>query len=355
MMGRMGKWISGNKKKTVFLVFVSMIVGYCTVPIPVPLFLPDWVTDTRIPVSQVVWLDSRRIVVWRGESRRNPGEPGGKAEYVLWTNGPDGGSVTPVDDINTLVGPDFCDGSGVVWNVQTKRREWSEVTKDGMVNNDFVCAETPIPDSAKGLSVFALRPGHGVISRPLRDREADYDSEEWKSPYRWHADDGSGRVVTLPMGYGNLDFSTEDIKYAPFLDAYLANHGFHEKGTDCDLAWWIYPGPKFEKFCATARGSGFTLFPTRLGVASSSRSVNILVGDIFENGIYLGVEGRTVRLLNGYGYGLKVSPDGCRMAISHSRRIQAPPDGTPFYLYIIDLCGHEAEIRELPGAAFDGI
>lgn len=359
MIGRMAKQIgdaaSRNWKKTAFLIFVSTIVGYCTIPIPVPLFLPDWVTDTRIPTGDFAWLDNRRIIIWRNEERRIPDLIGGKAEYVLWTDGPDGGTATPVDDLDALVGPDFCDGEGYDWNTQEKDLETEAKPKEGFVFNDFVCAETPIPESAKGRKVFPLRPGHGVISMPFGECRADCDSVKWSKPYRWHADDGSGRVVTLPNKNDDLKLSIEYFKYAPFLDAYLATQESYVKGRRCKFAWWIRPGPRFERFCAAPWGGWLGFVPTKLGPATHYRGIKTLIPEPFDRAyVYLTVNNRFVKPLPSHGYALKVSPDGCRLGRVHTRWATYDRDERGYSLYIIDLCGHEAEIRELRGEALDG-
>lgn len=341
-----GGFISNHPIAFIVLCLVSTMVAVCSIPIVTPLFLPDWVTDTGVSVFSYDWLDNRRIVVWRRPEDVKLGSPGGNSEYVLWTDGPDGGSVTPIESIDDIVGPGFCNGSGSNWNSRTKRREWHESAKEGLVYNNFVCAETPIPDSAKGRFVFALKPGHGVLSEPMGSCKDDCESDYWKWPYRWHADDGSGRVVELPYEDRSLSLSSVDVIYAPFLDAYLAKEERYEKGVDCQFAWWIRPGPRFERFCAAPRRWGDYIFPTKLGVGTNYVAYEPYYWHL-KNGVYLAVNNRFVRLISGFVDDFKVSPNGCRIALGHSRRLNQPSNSDQISLHVIDLCAHEDAIRDL--------
>ncbi|NQU57721.1 MAG: hypothetical protein HQ513_10835 [Rhodospirillales bacterium] len=342
----MGSFISNHPARFLVLSVVATMVAVCSVDVPSPLFLPKWVTDTRIPVGEFSWLDNRRIFVWKPQDSRQQGSVGGEAKYVLWTDGPNGGTVSPVNDIKATIGPDFCDGQGSTG----QKRGGDEATKDGFVFNKFVCADTPIPASAKGRYVFPLRPGHGVFSTPMGKCGTDCETDYWKKPYRWHADDGSGRVVKLPYDKDTLSLSTGHIKYAPFVDAYLAQEDRYEKGVECQFAWWIRPGPAFENFCAARRGYGYETFPTKLGIVTVEQVPSYHVGSTSDNGVYLSANNRFLTLIPGYSFGLRVSPDGCRIAVGHSRRQSSKKANT---LFVFDLCVHKDTILNTLGKLID--
>ena len=198
----------------------------------------------------------------------------------------------------------------------------------------------PLPEWSRSIATQVLWPRVGVISCNVRS----YSYANRQVPASFHK-------LTDPVGI-ELPFSCFDVrygfKYYTFKGAYFAQQrdlvSPWPVGRD-RKAYWLYADGKVETvlvpYSAVIRD---TMIPTARGIVTLTEPAS---GDS-NLGVYLITSAGPKRILRGYAGG-SVSPDGCRLAVSHDpefiRRIEHRRVSSTPSLKILELCSKDEPTR----------
>ncbi len=206
----------------------------------------------------------------------------------------------------------------VVWDKQAKTRTFyqgafgHEVAVQTKGFNGITCDATHGPDRSQNRSVLPLLPGHGYLYMgPRLGKESMKNTPVMLFP------EGATEGIPLPFGRREGDLA----RYYHFRGAYFFELAYFDpaKGYSSTtwpknmsrIAYWMWPDGHTERveFPNDILGAR----PTKAGIAYR------IFGTGAKDGVYLlAPNGDRKLVIQGHVVDLAISPDGCRIALSHS-------------------------------------
>lgn len=118
-------------------------------------------------------------------------------------------------------------------------------------------------------------------------------------------------------------YSWDGITYSEFLDAYTVGKNYYDPKEPETHSFWILQrnGDLKEIPYPTLHEGQLELYPLKLGYLVEFRN-DPIDADPFVNGLYLMQGEQMQRLIAGSILGVQVSPDGCKVAFSHAKKVE---------------------------------
>lgn len=303
-----------------------------------------WNAEDRVP-TEPLWLDNERIIFTSTETLQ-PGK--GPYSVKVW-NIATGKIASTQFDTATYSFRCVRDGQVVYTKKGASNNQWiyyrgalenakehpapgSDMQIDEYFDCDWVPKKTyglgyitlPAKNKLRGenyLEILEERtrlPEH--MKRPWnREQEKKTGDAGSKGKVIYHAGpDDSGREVQFyPPWYRP--------HYSEFLNAYVVGMNYYNPNDPETRSFWILQrngGLKEIPYPKALHEGQLALYPIKLGYLVEYHTDPIPGADPFNNALYLMQGDQLQRLVAGSIHGVRISPDGCKVAFSHAKKVE---------------------------------